>query len=94
MYVCMYSNDTNEVGNNSFSSNSEQLASTTNVYLTASLPKLPKLQLPMQVQWESNQVESLLGLVQIWNSWQPKYLKREQIQLFTINARWECTTRQ
>ena len=40
------SNDTNEVVNNSFSANSEQIASTSNVHSTASLPKLPKLQLP------------------------------------------------
>ena len=40
------SNDTNEVVNNSFSANSEQIASTSNVHSTTSLPKLPKLQLP------------------------------------------------
>ena len=38
--------DTNEIGNNSFLPNSEQIASTSNVHLAASSPKLPKLQLP------------------------------------------------
>ena len=51
------SNDTNEVANDSLVSSSEQVASTSNARLAASLPKLPKLQLP-----------KFSGRVTEWNS--------------------------